>query len=84
MSKEVKVFALSTCGWCKKTIAWLDENNINYDKVYVDLTSGDERKDLIAEVKKHNPKSTFPTVVINGGENVVVGYKIDELKDLLM
>ena len=83
MSKEVKVYALSTCGWCKKTIAWLDENNINYNKVYVDLTSGDERKELIAEVKNYNPKSTFPTVVINGGENVVFGYKIDELKDIL-
>jgi glutaredoxin-like protein NrdH len=80
--KKVRFFALSTCGWCKKTKRFLDAHNVNYEIDYVDLLSGDERARVMAEMERWNPRRTFPTVVVNDSE-VVVGFKEDRLREVL-
>lgn len=78
MAKNVYLYALSTCIHCKNTKKFLDKNNIDYDYVYVDKLSGDEREKTIEEVKKFNPKISFPTLVVDN-EKVIVGLKEDEI-----
>ncbi len=77
----VKIFSLSTCSHCKSTKRLLDDCTVQYDFVDVDLLDGDERKAILADVKKFNPRCSFPTVVI--GDNVIVGYKEDKIKEAL-
>lgn len=79
---SVKLYALSTCGWCKKTKQMLDTNGVEYDLVYVDLLEGDEKETVLAEVRKWNPRTSFPTVVVNESESVA-GFKEDRLRELL-
>jgi glutaredoxin len=62
---KVTLYALSTCGWCKKTRNFLDENHVEYDCVYVDLLQGEEKQAIMEEVRKWNPRSSFPTIVID-------------------
>jgi glutaredoxin len=52
-----------------------------YDVVDVDLLEGKERKAILEDVKKFNPKCSFPTIVI--GDKVIVGNKEDEIKEAL-
>ena len=80
--KKVRFFALSTCGWCKKTKRFLDAHNVNYEIDYVDLLSGAERARVMAEMERWNPRRTFPTVVVDDRE-VVVGFKEDRLREVL-
>jgi glutaredoxin len=80
-SEQVKIYSLSTCSHCKATKKFLDDCTVQYDFVDVDLTKGDERKAILEDVKKFNPKCSFPTIII--GEKVVVGYKEDEIKEAL-
>jgi glutaredoxin len=47
----------------------------------VDLLKGDERKAIIEDVKKFNPRCSFPTIII--GEKVIVGFKEKEIKEAL-
>jgi glutaredoxin len=47
----------------------------------VDKLEGDERKAIIEDVKKFNPRCSFPTIII--GETVIVGYKEKEIKEAL-
>jgi glutaredoxin len=47
----------------------------------VDLLDGDERRDIIEDIKKFNPRCSFPTIII--GDNVIVGYKEKEIKEAL-
>ncbi len=54
---------------------------VQYEFTDVDLLQGDERKAILEEVKKFNPRCSFPTVII--GEKVIVGYKEDEIKEAL-
>ena len=59
----------------------LDECTIQYDFVDVDLLKGEERKAIIEDVKKFNPKCSFPTIII--GDKVIVGFKEEEIKEAL-
>lgn len=83
MPNTVKLYALSTCIHCKNTKKFLDDNNVEYDFVYVDTLEGDERKNVIAEVKQYNPSTSFPTIVVDEGAKVVVGFRKDEIKEAL-
>ncbi|MFO7859855.1 MAG: glutaredoxin family protein [Desulfosalsimonas sp.] len=79
--QDVKVYALSTCGHCKKAKALLNECNVSYDSVEVDLLDSEERQTVLEDVKALNPRCSFPTIRI--GEKVIVGYKEDEIKEAL-
>jgi glutaredoxin-like protein NrdH len=78
---EVKIFSLSTCSHCKAAKKFLGDCTIKYEFIDVDLLEGDERKAIIEDVKKFNPRCSFPTVII--GEKVIVGYKEKEIKEAL-
>lgn len=79
--KKVQIYSLSTCSHCKATKRLLAECTVQYDFVDVDLLEGDERKAIIEDVKKFNPRCSFPTIII--GDKVIVGYKEKEIKEAL-
>ncbi|NOX20591.1 MAG: glutaredoxin family protein [Nitrospirae bacterium] len=81
--KKIVLFALSTCPACKKTKNLLKE--LGVDAVVVDLDTIDKetREKLLIEVRRFNPRETFPTLVINGGEKVIVGYGEEEIRSAL-
>jgi glutaredoxin-like protein NrdH len=79
--KMVKLYSLSTCSHCKSTKKLLNECTVQYDFVDVDLLEGDERKAILEDVKKFNPKCSFPTIII--GDKVIVGFKEQEIKEAL-
>ncbi len=81
MGDPVKLYTLSTCGHCKATKKLLDECSVKFEFEDVDLLEGEERKAILEEIKKLNPKCSFPTIII--GETVIVGFKEDKIKEAL-
>ena len=75
---KVKLYALSTCIWCRKTKALLDKSGVEYEYIYVDKLDLDEREKVREEVRELTGKVTFPTVVIN--DAIVVGFDEPKLK----
>lgn len=82
MERQIKLYALSTCAWCKKTKKYLSDRNIPYDLQDIDLLTGDEKAQVKAEVAKHNPRLSYPTLVIDDGATVIVGYDEDKLQEV--
>ncbi len=80
-SGKITLYALSTCIWCRKTKELLSSLGVAFDYVYVDLLKGDDRANAIKEVKRYNPSSSFPTLVI--GDKAIVGYKEKEIREAL-
>ena len=78
---HVKVFALSTCPYCRMTRQYMDENGVAYDVVEVDKLEGQERSDAVEEVKRLSGGTSFPVVVV--GDEVVVGFNKVRIKELL-
>ncbi|MCU0641569.1 MAG: glutaredoxin family protein [Candidatus Margulisbacteria bacterium] len=62
---EIKLYALSTCSWCRQTKKFLTEQGIAFSHIDVDLLPEPEQDKLAAEVMKWNPAETYPTIVIN-------------------
>jgi glutaredoxin-like protein NrdH len=79
---ELLVYTLSTCGWCRKVKRFLDELGVEYCYVEVDNEKGEERETTSRELKKWNPRLSFPTIVING-EQCIIGFKEDEIRKAL-
>jgi ferredoxin-thioredoxin reductase catalytic subunit/glutaredoxin len=49
--------------------------------VEVDALSREERRSVLDELKKFNPACSFPTTVVD--DQVIVGYKIQEIKEAM-
>jgi len=79
--KKVFLYALSTCPWCKKTKALLDELKVKYDFLYVDLAAPSEQGKIIEELSSFNPNASFPTLLID--KKVIIGYEPEEVKAAL-
>ena len=79
--KPIKLYSLSTCSHCKSTKKFLSDCTVLYDFVDVDLLEGEERKAILEDVKKFNPKCSFPTIII--GDKVIVGFKENEIREAL-
>ncbi len=77
----VKLYALTTCPWCKMTKQFLDEKGVEYDCVDVDKLAGDEQKQAVSEVENLTGKRSFPVVVID--DKVIQGYKPDAIMEAL-
>jgi glutaredoxin-like protein NrdH len=81
MKKLVKIYTLSTCSHCKATKTLLNDCAVEYEFTDVDLLQGGERTAILEDVKKWNPRCSFPTIII--GDKVIIGYKEDEIKEAL-
>lgn len=79
---KLVLFALSTCGWCKKTRALIEDLDADYEYVYVDLLKGEEREEVVNMVKKWNPQLSFPTLVVND-DKTIVGFKEEEIREAI-
>ena len=75
------VYSLSTCSHCKAAKRFLSDCSVAYSFVDVDCLKGEERKAIVEDIKKLNPRCSFPTIVIN--DKVIVGFQEDEIKEAL-
>lgn len=82
MNDSIKIFTLSTCSHCKAAKKFLSDHDITFDFTDVDLLEGEERALVIEEVKKYNPRLTFPTIIING-DRIIIGFQDREIKEAL-
>ncbi len=81
MRQPVKMYTLSTCSHCKSTKKFLNDCKVKYEATDVDLLDVEERAAILEDVKKWNPRCTFPTIII--GDKVIIGYREDEIKEAL-
>jgi glutaredoxin len=79
---KILLYALSTCGWCKKTKDFLSKSGVEYSYIFVDEVNEKEKDKVMDDVRRWNPRCSFPTMVIND-KKCIVGYKEDEIKEAL-
>lgn len=79
---KVMLYALSTCGWCKKTKKLFETMGIEYHYVDVDLLQGKDKDSARKEVMRWNSRGSFPTVVVNDSI-CIVGFDEQKLKEAI-
>ena len=66
---QVTLYALSTCIWCRKTRQFLEDEEVAFNFVYVDLLEGDEREEVKDQIREWNSRVSFPTIVIDNNDS---------------
>ena len=79
---DVLLYALSTCGWCRKTKDLLGDLGVEYRYIDVDLLDSEAKSEAIKEITDWNPRCSFPTLVINN-DRCIVGYQADKIREAL-
>lgn len=79
---QVDFYGISTCIWCRRTRKFLEEQGVSFDFTYVDLLEGEEQQEVLEQVRQWNPRTSFPTLVVDESESIV-GYKPDQIKKAL-
>ena len=79
---HVMLYALSTCGWCKRTKGLLEDMKVDFYYTDVDLLQGAERTEAIDVIKKWNPRCSFPSLVYNDSQ-CIIGFDEAKIKEIL-
>ncbi len=79
---DIKLYALSTCGWCKKTKKFLDDNEVEYSYVYVDKITGPELEECLEVQKSYSSEESYPMVTI-GTNDCIIGYDRARLEKII-
>lgn len=80
--KAIMLFALSTCMWCQKTKALLKSLGLAYDYIDVDLLSGKDQEATHNIMWQHHHSASFPTIIINNGEDVIIGFEEEKIEKI--
>ena len=78
MANKPKVYALSTCPYCKRTRRFLDDHKIAYECIEVDLLDDRKQDEVMDELEKITGKRAFPVVI--AGKEVIVGHDEEKLR----
>ncbi len=81
MVVKPKIYALSTCPYCKRTKRFLDEHKIAYDCVDVDLLDDAKQDEVLEEIERITGRRSFPVVIID--QEVIVGHDEQRLRKAL-
>lgn len=76
---SVTIYTTPTCPWCKKTKAFFQEHDIDYEEKDV-AGDRDAAKEMI---QKSGQRGVPVTIIEDDEEHVVVGFDEDKLQELL-
>lgn len=79
---KLMLYAISTCPWCRKTKALLNELGVEYSYIDVDLVPEEEEDKIRREVERWNDRLSFPTLVIDD-EEVIIGFQEERIRQAL-
>jgi glutaredoxin len=78
---QVTLYALQTCSHCREAKKFLQQHQIAFRTIYMDLLVGEERNETMRRLRSLNPASSFPTITVN--QEVIVGFKEKKLRRIL-
>lgn len=79
--KKITLYSLTTCVFCQAIKNMFDDLAISFQCIQADELSDEKKASAVKELRKVNPKCSFPTVVVD--DEVIVGYKIQEIKEAI-
>lgn len=78
---DIMLYTLSTCIWCKRLKSKLNENEIKYSYVDIDLIPFSEKEKIKKKLVEYRERLAFPMMFVNGEyiPNAEIDQKILEL-----
>jgi glutaredoxin-like protein NrdH len=82
-SPAITVYALSTCGFCKRSMTFLEANGYAYRFIYLDKIPLESKTEVKKELKeKYKTDIAFPFVTVGTADYLVGFIEVDWKKTL--
>lgn len=78
---SIKVYTLSTCPYCDKTIEFLKSNGVQFEAVVMDRLAGNDQEEAITAAYRLSGQRSYPVTDVNG--TGVIGFDVAKFKKLL-
>jgi glutaredoxin-like protein NrdH len=62
---KVLMYAISTCGWCKRAKRTLNNMDVEYEYIDIDLCSIGDKEKIRQDITKRGGRLLYPTIIIN-------------------
>jgi glutaredoxin len=83
VKREITIFTLSTCMWCKKCKAWLNGRNIKYRYVDVDKIQPSQKAEILDYLRtNYQNRISYPFMLCDD-KDYVVGYDPNKYEELM-
>ncbi|WGM90622.1 MAG: glutaredoxin [Candidatus Bathyarchaeota archaeon] len=79
---HVLVYAISTCGWCKRAKNFLKENDVEYEYVDIDVLNNEDKEKIKQDIITRGGPLVYPTLIIDN-KILITGAPQDKLKEIL-
>lgn len=79
---QVLVYAISTCGWCKRAKKFLNDNDVQYEYVDIDLINNEDKEKIKQDITNRGGPLAYPTLIIDA-KILLTGANQDKLKEIL-
>ncbi len=81
-NRDITILTLSTCMWCKKCKAWLNDRDVQYKYVDVDQINFEEKSKIMDYLREnYQSRISYPFMICDG--EVVVGYNPDKYEEFM-
>ena len=79
---KVFMYAISTCSWCKRAKQFLNDNDVEYEYVDVDVCSWEDRNKIRQDIQSRGGRLAYPTLIIDN-KMLLTGAPPEKLKEVL-
>ena len=79
---KVLMYAISTCGWCKRAKQFLKDYDVEFEYVDVDLCSMADKQKIRQDIQNRGGILAYPTLIIDN-KTLLTGAPQDKLKEAL-
>ncbi len=79
---DVRLYALSTCVWCRKTKEFLKGSGVCFEYIDVDKLEKEEKREIVAYLDGLAERWGFPVMLVDG-KDVIVGFKAMQIIERL-
>jgi glutaredoxin-like protein NrdH len=79
---RVLMYAISTCMWCKRAKQFLNDHNVEYTYVDVDLCTPEDRETIRHEILARGGRLVYPAILVD--DRVVInGFQTDKIREAI-
>lgn len=79
---NIRLYALSTCVWCRRTKAFLKENRFEYQYVDVDLCTREDAERIRNDILRRGGRLSYPVIIVDE-KTVINGFHEDKILEAL-
>jgi glutaredoxin-like protein NrdH len=79
---KVLLYAISTCGWCRRAKNTLKEMDVEYEYIDVDICGREDRETIRQDILSRGGRLAYPTIIVDN-KILLTGPSREELREVL-